>query len=432
MRKSGASVPEAKHAQESESAPGRGTVLVARSSLRSFTPLASTLSVNEPVLRRDGHSAGRKRLVDLPVMDARRAALTAALFLVVLAAFLSMVHEMLVAGLLGAIIGAYLRPVHCWIAERTGRSALAAVVTLLILVVPALALIVYGYVEIRSAAEYIAAHTGEVAAQINAALDRIPFMGKVEAQASIESGLASVASLATEVPEGVQETASEFAVDASVFLFTAFYVLTGAETIAAYLRGKIPSRYGALAERMEEHVQGVLYGAVYGTLITQTLKASLVLILNLVFGVPLPVVLALLAFVIGFFPVVGSWTIYFPAAGYLLIFQDAPWEALAMVVIGMGVSTLLLSLIVRPKLAAEQSHVLNFYWMFIGLVAGVYTFGIPGIVIGPIVVGLLKAVFDTISTDLDWLEPEDDDAPKAEVLAEEDVRAEAPPPAETP
>jgi predicted PurR-regulated permease PerM len=175
-------------------------------------------------------------------------------------------------------------------------------------------------------------------------------------------------------------------------------------------------------------VQGVLYGAVYGTLLTQTMKAALVLALNLVFGVPLPVVLALLAFVIGFFPVVGSWTIYLPAAGYLLVFQNAPWEALAMLVLGLGLSTVLLSLIVRPKLAAEKSYVLNFYWMFVGLVAGVYTFGVPGIVIGPIVVGLLKAVLDTITADLDWLEDDEDEGPDAEVLPEEEVRKEDPPP----
>jgi predicted PurR-regulated permease PerM len=370
----------------------------------------------------------RIALADVPALDVRRALVTGALFLVVLSLFLWMVHEMLVAGLLGGILAAYLRPVHRWIAERTGREALAAVVTLVLLIVPALALLVYGYLEIRDAAEYLASHTAEVAAQISGSLDRLPFLGNVEAQASIEGGLARAAELATGMPAGVQDVLSEFAVDTSVFLFTAFYVLTGADTIVAYLRGKVPPRYAALAERLEEHVQGVLYGAVYGTLLTQTMKAALVLALNLVFGVPLPVVLALLAFVIGFFPVVGSWTIYLPAAGYLLVFQDAPWEALAMLVLGLGISTVFLSLIVRPKLAAEKSYVLNFYWMFVGLVAGVYTFGVPGIVIGPVVVGLLKAVLDTITTDLDWLDDGEGEGPDAEVLPADEVRKESPPP----
>ena len=379
-------------------------------------------------------SRSKIALADVTVLEFRRAFITGALFLVVLGLFLWMVHEMLVAGLLGGILAAYLRPVQRWIAERTGQEALAAVATLVLLIVPALALLIYGYLEVRGAAEYLAANTADVAAQISAAIDRLPFVGGIEAEAVIERGLARGAELATKMPAGAQEAAGEFAIDTSVFLFTAFYVLTGADKIAAYLRGKVSPRYAGLAERLEEHVQGVLYGAVYGTLITQTLKAALVLVLNLVFGVPLAAVLALIAFVIGFFPIVGSWTIFVPAAGYLLVFQNSPWEALAMIVLGLGLSTVLLSLVIRPKLAAEKSHVLNFYWMFVGLVAGVYTFGVPGIVLGPIVVGLLKAVFDTITADLDWLkrqeDDEDDDRPKAKVLSEEEVRKAHPPEAD--
>jgi predicted PurR-regulated permease PerM len=61
-----------------------------------------------------------------------------------------------------------------------------------------------------------------------------------------------------------------------------------------------------------------------------------------------------------------------------------------------------MSMYLRPKLAAKKSRVLNFYWMFIGLVTGVYTFGIVGILLGPIVIGLLKAVFDTVTTQTSW------------------------------
>ncbi len=366
-------------------------------------------------------------LADVPVPALRRTLLTLALFLAVLALFVSMVHELLVAAVLGAIIGAYLLPVQRWIAARTGREAPAAVLTLVLLIVPALALLVYGYLEVRSAAEYLAANAAAVAVQINDALSLLPLVGEVQKEAAIERALAEGAALALEVPAGAQAALSEFAVDTSVFLFTAFYVFIRSDVIVAYLRGKVPPRYGAFAERLEQHVQGVLYGAVYSTLVTQTLKSVLVLVLCLVFGVPLAVALALLTFLIGFFPVVGSWTVVIPAAGYLLIFQDSPWEALAMAGLGLGISTVLLSFIVRPKLAAAESKVLDFYWMFIALVAGVYTFGVPGIVIGPVVVGVLKAVFDTITTELEWAQVDDGEAPEAKVFVEEKVAQAAPP-----
>ena len=44
---------------------------------------------------------------------------------------------------------------------------------------------------------------------------------------------------------------------------------------------------------------------------------------------------------------------------------------------------------------------LNFYWMFVALVTGVYTFGLAGILLGPILIGLLKAVVDTVTAQLE-------------------------------
>jgi predicted PurR-regulated permease PerM len=73
-----------------------------------------------------------------------------------------------------------------------------------------------------------------------------------------------------------------------------------------------------------------------------------------------------------------------------------------MIVIGTLLNTLFISMYLRPKLAAERSRVLNFYWMFVGLVTGVYTFGLAGILLGPILIGLLKAVVDTLSATSSW------------------------------
>jgi predicted PurR-regulated permease PerM len=135
--------------------------------------------------------------------------------------------------------------------------------------------------------------------------------------------------------------------------------------------------------------------------------------MNIAFDVPLAAVLALLSFVIGFFPIVGSWSVYVPVAIWLAVFREAYVSSVLVLVIGFLGNTLFLSMYLRPKLAAEKSRVLNFYWMFIGLVTGVYTFGIVGILLGPIVIGLLKAVFDTVTAHTSWrlLDAEGEPAP---------------------
>jgi predicted PurR-regulated permease PerM len=73
-----------------------------------------------------------------------------------------------------------------------------------------------------------------------------------------------------------------------------------------------------------------------------------------------------------------------------------------MVIIGFSVNTVYISTFLRPKIAAERSKVLNFYWMLVALITGVYTFGLVGILLGPMLIGLLKAILDTITSQPGW------------------------------
>jgi predicted PurR-regulated permease PerM len=90
-----------------------------------------------------------------------------------------------------------------------------------------------------------------------------------------------------------------------------------------------------------------------------------------------------------------------------------------MLLVGLFVNTLFISMYLRPKLAADRSRVLNFYWMLVALVTGVYTFGLAGILIGPVLIGMLKAIFDTVSTNTGWrvLDEADVDEPAGGTLA---------------
>jgi predicted PurR-regulated permease PerM len=182
------------------------------------------------------------------------------------------------------------------------------------------------------------------------------------------------------------------------------------DKIIAYIRTKVPPRYSKLGEALKENVTGVLYGTVYSTFLTQGIKSVIILVMNIAFSVPLAGVLAMISFVIGFFPIVGSWSVYVPVAAWLAIFKDSPGQAVAMLAIGFLVNTVYISTFLRPKIAAERSKVLNFYWMLVGLVTGVYTFGLVGVVLGPILIGLLKAILDTITENQDWQFAEGGDA----------------------
>jgi predicted PurR-regulated permease PerM len=341
-------------------------------------------------------------LAELTLPEIRRMMVTTVVFVIVLVLFLWMVRTVIIASILGVIVAMYLRPMYLWIKRFVRWPVVAAALSLMILIIPILALTAYSYEEIVDRASYINAHQSEIATRIDASLHKLPFMQASSSTESVKRYLVVASNYGTNILSGLRSATASLAVAATIFLFTAYYVITDADRIMEYLRERIPPRYGQLATSLESNVRGVLYGAIYSTFLTQGIKSVIILVMNLVFGVPLAGVLAIVSFIIGFFPIVGSWSVYVPVAGWLAIFQDSPGKALAVLAIGFFVNTIYISTFLRPKIAAERSKVLNFYWMLVALVTGVYTFGLVGILLGPMLIGLLKAILDTITSQPGW------------------------------
>jgi predicted PurR-regulated permease PerM len=273
---------------------------------------------------------------------------------------------------------------------------------LLVVILPVLIVLAYSYSELADVVGYASQHQEEIVTKIDAAVRRIPFLTGAKSATVLGQFVVSATAYGTRLPLVIKGALKDFSVSATIFLFTAFYILLEVDHVGSYLAGKIPPRYAELRRALEVNVRGVLYGAIYSTLLTQTLKSLIILAMNLVFGVPLPGALAVVSFIIGFFPIVGSWSVYVPVAIWLVIFRDAVPQAIAMIVIGTLVNTVFISTYLRPKIAADKSRVLNFYWMFVALITGVYTFGLAGILLGPILIGLLKAIVDTVTAGSSW------------------------------
>ena len=334
---------------------------------------------------------------------------TTLLFVIVAVLFLWMVRTVIIATILGIIVAMYTRPMYLKMTEPLRSNVAAAAVTLLAIVIPVLALLIYSYVEIKDVAAYISANQNEIAFKINTAIRKLPFMAQVDMAETVRQYVVTASDYGTEIPGLVRGAMKGFAIAATIFVFTMFYVLMDAEKIVHWMRSKIPPRYAELVATLEANVRGVLYGALYATLLTQAIKSAILFLLFSIFQVPLAGVLVIVSFIIGFFPIVGSWSVYVPVGLWLLVFRDSPAQAVGLIAIGFFVNTVYISTYLRPKIAAQKSRVLNFYWMLVGLVTGVYTFGLVGVLLGPMVIGLLKAIVDTITSTNSWRLLDDDE-----------------------
>jgi predicted PurR-regulated permease PerM len=350
------------------------------------------------------------RLVDLTLPEFRRMLVTTTLFVIVLVLFLWMVRTVIIATILGIVVAVYMRPVYLRLRTAVGSSP-AGIISILGIIVPVLALLIYSYSEIKDVAKYVSSHQVEITAKIDTAVRRLPFMGEADTRETVQRYVAAASNYGSRIPGAVRDALSGFAIAATIFVFTAFYVLVDSERIGAYMRSKIPPRYTELVAALEVNVKGVLYGAIYSTVVTQALKSVILLVLFIAFGVKLAGVLVIMSFIIGFFPIVGSWSVYLPVSLWLLVFKESPSQAVALAAIGFFVNTVYISTYLRPKIAAQKSKVLNFYWMLVGLITGVYTFGIVGVLLGPMVIGLLKAIVDTITSTTSWRLLDDEETP---------------------
>src|SRR5436305_8791853 len=94
------------------------------------------------------------RLSELTVPELRRMVVTSLLFAAVMVLFLWMVRTVIIAGFLGAVVAAYLRPVYHWIQRRLPNKILAASIAILLLVGPLIGLLIYSYDQIADFANY--------------------------------------------------------------------------------------------------------------------------------------------------------------------------------------------------------------------------------------------------------------------------------------
>ena len=337
------------------------------------------------------------RLADYTVPEVRKALITTTLLVTIVGLFLYMIHEVAVAIIAGVVLAIYMLPFQARARKRLRNSTLTALFTIVVVIVPLITVLVYSWVEISGAASYLSENREEVAVRITEAMQRLPFGQGLEIRDDIPRWVEAVAQRGAAFVEELQETLDIVVLSIAVFLFTTFYVLTDHEGIADYIRNRIPGRYKGLSGRIGRSVRQVTYGALYATFVTQIVKSVIILAMNLAWDVPLAVVLAIASFFIGFLPIVGSWSIYVPVAAYLMVFRDDVLGGVLMIIVGFFLNTLFISMYLRPRIAAQRSGVLNFYWMFIALVTGVYTFGLAGIVIGPILIALLRATFEAVT-----------------------------------
>jgi len=101
-------------------------------------------------------------------------------------------------------------------------------------------------------------------------------------------------------------------------------------------------------------------------------------------GVPLPILLGLVAFVNSFIPFLGAASVWIPACIWLL-YQNQPMAALGLGLWGIIITAV--DQILRPWLIGNEAK-LPVFWLFFTTIGGLKVYGFIGIFLGPIILSM--------------------------------------------
>ncbi len=108
-------------------------------------------------------------------------------------------------------------------------------------------------------------------------------------------------------------------------------------------------------------------------------------------GIPSPLFWGAVVAICAFMPVVGTSLVFVPAAGYLL-FRDR-WVAALSFLLFCGFQALIVDNFVTPRLVGGRMQMHNLL-VFLALVGGISSFGMGGLVYGPLLAAFLLTVLD--------------------------------------
>ncbi len=172
-------------------------------------------------------------------------------------------------------------------------------------------------------------------------------------------------------------------------LFVLFFVLRDGPRFASVAVQMLPIE-PALRGKLWRHLIDVTRAVFMGIGLTALVQGTLLGIGFAIAGLPSPLVFGVLGVLLALVPVVGTAIMWIPATIWLLI-QGEPGYALFMAAWGVivvgGVDNIL-----RPMLISGRAEVPTLA-VFIGVMGGLSAFGFIGLFLGPIVLGLLVALF---------------------------------------
>ncbi|WP_461864366.1 AI-2E family transporter [Thermococcus sp.] len=175
-----------------------------------------------------------------------------------------------------------------------------------------------------------------------------------------------------------------------VFFFVVYYSLRYSREIRRQIEELFPRKYEGLGKDIISSVDITLHALIRAWLLLNIAKGFLMAIGFLIFGVSdiyTAIIVGLLTIIFSFVPLLEGWMFWAGAAIYFYK-VGALWKAIGISIYGAALVSPLPDYTIRPVLVAKEAK-LDETIVFIGMVGGIWAFGMKGALIGPIILNVM-------------------------------------------
>ncbi len=183
-----------------------------------------------------------------------------------------------------------------------------------------------------------------------------------------------------------------------MIFFIMYYMFKDGKVFIEKIKTGFPlqkQRQDALIDQFNRVASAVIYG----TVVVAVLQGVLAGIGFFLFGVPSPIIWSVVTLIVSLVPFLGPFIVWLPASVLLMlngyysgdhfIFLRGLGLFLYGLLIISGIDNVL-----KPRLISRKARI-HPALVFIGIIGGINLFGIVGFIIGPVIIAMLVAAYET-------------------------------------
>jgi predicted PurR-regulated permease PerM len=177
-----------------------------------------------------------------------------------------------------------------------------------------------------------------------------------------------------------------------ITIISVYFFLKGGHDLYGFFREFFPlsdARYKEIIMRLDDLSHGMLLGQI----VVGIIHGFLAWFAYSLLGVANPVLWAFITAIVSIIPVLGAGLVWLPIAVFLYVtglVDGTYWKGIVLLIYGIVLMSTIDN-VLKPKIIGQRARTHPLIILF-GILGGIQFMGLPGIIIGPLILGLFDVV----------------------------------------